>query len=723
MISIKIYGVVQGVGFRPFVARLADKFSIVGTVANKGSHVEIIAGGSNADIDNFIAAIRAEAPPRSTIIKIDAAAIDGADHFFADKFSIVDSTHEDGSMFVSPDIAICDQCRAELFDRSDRRYLHPFINCTDCGPRLTILKRMPYDRERTSMSAFPMCDECSREYHDPSSRRYDAQPVCCNDCGPTVYILDGEERGLDAISLARRTIIDGGIVAVKGIGGFHLACDAFNHAAVERLRRKKFRPSKPFAVMFRDIETVRRECLVDDRTSALLEGHQKPIVLLEKKSVGTIADDVAPFNRRLGVMLPYTPLHLLLFDLPDGQSMPDALIMTSGNLSGAPIAINDDDARRLSSIADVILSHDRDILIRADDSVVDSNGSMIRRSRGYAPLPIAIELPLNGSVLAIGGELKNCFCLSKGNLFYLSPYVGDLTDLNTVEVLRASIDRLSELLEIAPTKIVCDLHPRYHSTALAEELSELWGVPLVKVQHHYAHVLSCMAENNYFDRVIGVAFDGTGYGSDGTIWGGEFLIAGLDGFERFATIDPFIQAGGDRSSVDAWRSAISMLASTVGSERAKKIAADLNLADEFMTDGQLFLIDNRINSVESTSAGRLFDAVSSVLGLCSTSTFEGEAAMRLQFAAESDQSDPINRLALAFHVGLADHIVRTCDRARAATAISTVALSGGVFQNSLLLSLTVERLSRSKFKVLTHRAVPANDGGLALGQALFSCSS
>ncbi|MBQ9478146.1 MAG: carbamoyltransferase HypF, partial [Selenomonadaceae bacterium] len=318
MINVKIYGVVQGVGFRPFVARLADKFSIVGTVANKGSHVEIIAGGSNADIDNFIAAIRAEAPPRSTIIKIDAAAGDGADHFFADKFSIVDSTHENGSMFVSPDIAICDQCRAELFDRSDRRYLHPFINCTDCGPRLTILKRMPYDRERTSMSAFPMCDECSREYHDPSSRRYDAQPVCCNDCGPTVYILDGEERGLDAISLARRTIIDGGIVAVKGIGGFHLACDAFNHAAVERLRRKKFRPSKPFAVMFRDIETVRRECLVDDRTSALLEGHKKPIVLFEKKSVVTIADNVAPFNRRLGVMLPYTPLHLLLFDLPDG---------------------------------------------------------------------------------------------------------------------------------------------------------------------------------------------------------------------------------------------------------------------------------------------------------------------------------------------------------------------------------------------------------------------
>lgn len=718
LFNIKIYGIVQGVGFRPFIARLADRFSIAGTVANKGSYVEIFADGSDSDIKNFVETIRAEAPPRSHIIDVDVRPLDT--NFAGKNFLIIDSTRESGNIFVSPDIALCKKCRAELFDRSNRRYLHPFINCTDCGPRLTILKRMPYDRERTSMSAFPMCDDCSKEYYDPASRRFDAQPVCCHECGPEVFILDGRERGLEAIAKVRRVIADGGIAAVKGIGGFHLACDAFNHSAVERLRLKKFRPFKPFAVMFKDIDSVRRECVVDDKIIDLLDGHQKPIVLLEKKANGRIADNAAPFNRRLGVMLPYTPLHCLIFDLPDGQTIADALIMTSGNTSGTPIAINDDDARELNSIADVILSHDREILIRADDSVVDGDGSMIRRSRGYAPLPIALDCSVDDEILAMGGELKNSFCLTKGNLFYLSPYVGDLTDLRTVDALKQSIARLIELFEIRPKKIVCDLHPRYQSTLVAEELSAQWGVPLIKVQHHYAHILSCMAENNFFDRVIGVAFDGTGFGSDGTIWGGEFLIAGLDGFERFASIDPFTQAGGDLSSIDAWRSAVSMLVSTVGIDRAKKIAADLNLADDFLIDGQLFLLKNNINSVPSTSAGRLFDAVSAVLGLCKASTFEGEAAMRLQFAAESDQSDPINRLAMAFHVGLTDFIVETCLRARSATNISTAALSGGVFQNSLLRSLTIKRLEENRFKVLTQKKFPANDGGIALGQALYA---
>lgn len=780
-VNIKIYGIVQGVGFRPFVARLAERFSIAGTVANKGSYVEIVADGSDSDIKKFVETIRAEAPPRSHIIDVDVRPLEtafegetlkGHGEFanaqtafeggtfkgqgdFADaqtafegatlkgqgdfanaqpafeggtfkgraggkKFLIIDSTRESGNIFVSPDIALCEKCRAELFDRSNRRYLHPFINCTDCGPRLTILKRMPYDRERTSMSAFPMCDACSKEYYDPASRRFDAQPVCCNECGPEIFILDGEERGLDAVSKVRRVIADGGIAAIKGIGGFHLACDAFNHSAVERLRRKKYRPFKPFAVMFKDLAAVERECIVDEKIIPLLDGHQKPIVLLEKKSDGRIASNVAPFNRQLGAMLPYTPLHCLIFDLPDGQKIADALIMTSGNISGAPIAIDDDDARQLSSIADVILSHDREILIRADDSVVDGDGSMIRRSRGYAPLPIAIDLPLSDEILAIGGELKNSFCLTKGNLFYMSPYVGDLTDLGTVDALKHSIDRLIELLEIRPKKIVCDLHPRYQSTLIAEELSTQWEIPLVKVQHHYAHILSCMAENNFFDRVIGVAFDGTGYGSDGTIWGGEFLIADLNGFERFASIDPLTQAGGDLSSIDAWRSAVSMIAAINGIERTKKIAAELNLANDFLIDGQLFLIKNNINSVRSTSAGRLFDAAAAVLGLCQTSTFEGDAAMRLQYAAESAQSDPINRAAKAFHIGLSKFIVQTCIRARAIEHISTVALSGGVFQNALLRSLTVKRLEENNFKVLTQKKIPANDGGLAFGQALYA---
>ena len=728
---IKIYGIVQGVGFRPFVARLAQRFSIEGTVANKGSHVEIIARGSSDGLNNFISALRAEAPPRAHIVDITVEeiflshpptlkAVAFKSSGGLKNFSIIDSTHEIGSNFVSPDIAICDRCRAELFDPTNRRYLHPFINCTDCGPRLTVMKRLPYDRERTSMNEFPMCDECAREYYDPLSRRYDAQPVCCNDCGPTVYILDGRKRGLEAISKVRRVIIDGGIAAIKGLGGFHLACDATNEAAVDRLRRKKFRPFKPFAVMMKNLSAVQRECVVDEKLIGRLDDHRKPIILLEKKSGGRIAENVAPFNRRLGVMLPYTPLHHLLFDLPDGLSIADALIMTSGNMSGAPIAITDDEARQLFSIADVILSNDREILIRADDSVIDGDGVMIRRSRGWAPLPIRVNRSLKGEVLAIGGELKNSFCLAKDNLFYMSPYVGDLSDLRTVDALKNSVRRLIELLEIKPRAVVSDLHPRYQSVLIAEELSAQWGVPLIKVQHHYAHVLSCMAENNFFDRVIGVAFDGTGFGADGTIWGGEFLIADLNSFERFASIDPFDQAGGDRSSVEAWRSAISMLASTVGSEQAKKIAAALNIADDMMINGQLFLIKNKINSVRSTSAGRLFDAVSAVLGLCSTSTFEGEAAMRLQYAAELDDGSARSRIAAAFHVGLADFIARTCERARASTGISTVALSGGVFQNSLLRSLTVERLSEKNFRVLTHRSVPANDGGLALGQALYA---
>ena len=718
-LRICIYGIVQGVGFRPFAARLASRFSIGGTVSNKGAYVEIIAEGSRESLEQFIDAIQTEAPPRAVIIRIDVSELGDADLFF-DGFSIVDSEHERGAIFVSPDIAICQKCRAELFDRFNRRYLHPFINCTDCGPRLTIMKRMPYDRERTAMSEFPMCDRCEREYFAPSSRRFDAQPICCNDCGPEVFLLDGSKRGLSAISEVRRVISEGGIAAIKGIGGFHFACDATNEAAVDRLRRRKFRPTKPFAVMMKDIATIRRECQIAEAALALLDGYQKPIVLLEKKCGGRVTENVAPFNRKLGVMLPYTPLHHLIFEMPDGQSISDALVMTSGNASGAPIAISDDDARELNSIADVILTHDRQILLRADDSVIDEDGSMIRRSRGYAPLPIVVDRKFDTEVLAIGGELKNAFCLVKDDLFYLSPHVGDLSDLRAEDALKTAVCRLSELLEIKPRVVVCDLHPRYQSARIAEEFAEAWSVPLVKVQHHYAHILSCMAENGCFERVIGVAFDGTGFGSDGTVWGGEFLIADLDRFERFASIDPFIQAGGDQSSLEAWRSAVSLLVSTVGIERTKKIAADLGLADEFMIDAQLFLIKNNINSIRSTSAGRLFDAVSALLGLCSESTFEGEAAMRLQFAAESDQSNSINRLARAFHVGLADFIAEICSRARASTNIETVALSGGVFQNSLLKSLTLDRLMRLGFRVLTHQAVPANDGGLALGQALFA---
>ncbi len=736
--NIKVFGIVQGVGFRPFIDRLANTFHLNGSVANRGSYVEIFVQGGEGTVKAFVNAIKNESPPRAIIIDITIDIITTA-KTFAD-FRIIDSERESGNIFVSPDIAICDKCRAELFDKNNRRYLHPFINCTDCGPRLTIMQKMPYDRERTSMSAFPMCDDCREEYYNPTSRRYDAQPVCCNACGPEVYILDGEECGGEAITKVRKIIKNGGIAAIKGIGGFHLACDATNIEAVQRLRERKYRPQKPFAVMINFLKVC--------PSTHIVNGHQKPIVLLPKDAVCKVAENVAPNNHKLGVMLPYTPLHLLIFDYPDNVAdFPEVLVMTSGNISGTPLATNDEEARRdLSTIADVILTHNRDILIRSDDTVmdiVDGKPYMIRRSRGYAPLPIHFSAAKSISVLAVGGELKNTFCLSKGDLFYMSPYIGDLTDLRTVEALKSSVKRMIDLLEINPDVIACDLHPRYHSTQIAEELAAEMGIHVLKVQHHYAHILSCMAENDFSDPVIGVAFDGTGYGTDGTVWGGEFMIVDAQGFRRVDSITPFIQAGGDKSSVEGWRNAVSMIFDIVGDvEETKKIAARLNLADERKYGGHLYMIQNNFNCVTSTSAGRLFDAVSAILGICSHATFEGEAAMKLQYYAECGISstelranfstkeifasllerrlhgEDVHRLAFDFHSALAGYIVDTCQKIRERQKISTVALSGGVFQNTLLLTLTLDRLKAAGFEILHHKKIPPNDGGIALGQGL-----
>lgn len=741
MLNIKVFGIVQGVGFRPFVSLLAVEFNIAGTVANKGSYVEIFAQGSASALENFLTALRNEAPERSAILNVQTAELPDAD--FVD-FQIVDSVHEAGDIFVSPDIAICDACAAELFDPNNRRYLHPFINCTACGARLTILKNMPYDRERTSMSEFPMCAACAEEYFNPASRRYDAQPICCNDCGCEVYLLNSNLRGHAAIIEARKTLARGGIVAIKGIGGFHLACDAKNFVAVQRLRDSKTRPTKPFAVMFKDVAAVERECYLSDVEKNFLDSPQKPIVLLQKRIDGSIAANVAPNINRLGALLPYAPLHLLIFNFPDTlKTFPDALVMTSGNPSGVPITIDDDDALRNFGFCDAILSHDRKILLRADDSVmnfIDDRPSMIRRSRGYAPLPIFYDGGKR-SALALGGELKNTFCLAKNNLLYPSPYIGDVSDWRTLEVLESSIRRMRDLLEIAPDVVTCDLHPRYHTTALATELADKLGVPLIKVQHHYAHVLSCLAENNFHGEVIGVAFDGTGYGDDGTIWGGEFFICDARRYERAATIEPFIQAGGDKSAREGWRIALALV-------KDVKLARALNLANDAELIGQKFLLDNKLNCVTSTSVGRLFDAVAAVLDVCKVSSYEGEAAMRLQACAErSDKTfrvafdttekifnavltrrlngENVCDLARLFHVGLAEMTAQICEdlSRRAGAGLNVVALSGGVFQNSLLSSLTSDKLRRRGLKVLRHELIPPNDGGLCIGQAVHAIQS
>lgn len=802
-VCIRVFGIVQGVGFRPTVKRHADACDIAGSVSNKGPYVEIFAEGSEECVHSFIKQIQEEPPKRAVILKLDVENVEsGQDGIHKvesetdskEKFQIIESEKEEGEIFVSPDIAICPECKKELYDKNDRRYLHPFINCTCCGPRLTILDSMPYDRVRTSMGEFPMCEKCEYEYTHAETRRFDAQPVCCNDCGPEVYLLGRKERGADAIRYTRKVISEGGIVAVKGIGGFHLCCDAAKEETVARLRQRKKRPMKPFAVMMKDLDVVRRECETEPHLEEILDGHQKPIILLPKKEGGTLCESVAPDNPKIGVMLPYAPVQLLLFDYQDETKVSDCLVMTSANTSGAPICRDDEDAlNELSGLCDVILSHDRKIRLRADDTVMDfyrGEPYMIRRSRGYAPLPFMMGNEFKGQVLAVGGELKNAFCIGKNQLFYPSPYIGDMGDVRTVKALKESVKRMEELLETKPQIVACDMHPSYNTRAAAEEM----GLPVFLVQHHYAHILSCMAENEWTTekKVIGVSFDGTGYGTDGTIWGGEILLADYDSFTRWGCIEPFAQTGGDASAKEGWRIAVSLLGKIYGKENALLIIETLGLCEPKLAKLQFTMEERGINTVQSTSAGRLFDAVSAILDIRKSSTFEGEASTSLQFAAEKwldaqkkkiagsenfaesgiitdygelksisdvaqksvvEKNNSINRnikadlyylptlslvkevaerklagensnqLALHFHRRLAGMIVSACEKAREETGINTVALSGGVYQNKLLLDYSVTMLEERGFHVLRHHLLPPNDGGISLGQAVAAMRS
>ena len=821
---IRLYGIVQGVGFRPFVSRAAMEQGIVGSVCNRGSYVEVIAQGEKEALERFIGILQNEPPERSVILKMDIRDLDPVP--FMESFEIIESEKERGEIYISPDIATCPECRRELFDPKNRRYLHPFINCTQCGPRLTILDELPYDRARTSMKEFPMCPECAREYVDPGSRRYDAQPVCCNDCGPVVYLAGGEERGEEAIRKARKLLTEGKILAVKGIGGFHLCCDATSQEAVMRLRERKKRPVKPFAVMMRDEAAAGRSCYLNEAQRKILTGYQKPILLLEKKKDSILCDAVAPGNPKVGVMLPYAPIQMLLFDYPGEVKMPDALVMTSGNVSGAPIVRDDQEAiDELGSFADAILSHDRKIRIRCDDSVMDFERGrpyMIRRSRGYAPLPVLTGTSYEKCVLAVGGELKNTFCIGIGSMFYPSAYVGDLADPRSVHALEESIRRMEDLLEHRADVIACDLHPGYHSTELAKDLASRRKVPLIQVQHHFAHIVSCMAENDLEGEVIGASFDGTGWGTDGTIWGGELMRADRGSFERFGSIRPFRMVGGDLASREGWRIAASMIHSLYGEEeKALFCAQALSVCSpaELRAIGRM--ADRGLNTVPSTSAGRLFDAVSAILGICRVSTFEGEASTSLMFAAQRFQKEAqgafavrpemegaqnasspgksfkepdtvrkyesegrssfdygigirtdivrnkrlfieesllkgqsagksllriqrpedgfltlptdtlvrqviedrlrgedVGALSYRFHRILADLIAQALIDQSRKTGITRAVLTGGVYQNTLLLNLTRRSLEAGGMTVYTHHLIPPNDGGISLGQAL-----
>ena len=797
---VKIYGIVQGVGFRPYISRLFNGLCS-GSVKNCGSYVEIHLATENDRAMPRLTHMREIAPPRADIVDIDIKEIsedeyedlvrddrpvpgeEGKDFFIAE--SPVEKP-TDTPVFIPPDLAICDDCARELYDPSDRRYLHPFINCTQCGPRLTIIDSLPYDRPRTSMRDFEMCRSCASEYIDPSDRRYDAQPVCCNDCGPSVFFLEKKDDHFekicadgDAITRTRKALIAGKIVAVKGIGGFHLYCDAFNEQAVAELRRRKGRPAKPFAVMAASYEEAGKICdatgefsgNASDREKytetvrSLLTGPKKPIVLMPKRE-SAIALNVAPGNPTLGVMLPYAPLQLLLFSYPDGldDQMPQVLVATSANRSGGVICRTEEDVEEtLGNVCNGILSHDREILTRADDSVVDifeNEPYMIRRSRGYAPLPVTADHA--GDVLAFGGELKNTFCIGKGNLMYPSSYIGDLSDLKSDKALEETVDRFLRMLDAKPSVIVCDKHPRYRSRALAEKyVNEHGGTGLVGVQHHYAHVLSVMAENHYYDQVIGVAYDGTGYGDDGTIWGGEIFLCDIHGYERKASIAPFTFSGGDIASREGFRVALSMLFDKYSSDsEVCDIINSISLCDEKYVRPLRAMHDMGINSVQSTSCGRLFDAVSAVLGICRSQSFEGGASMGLEFAAErylkkcelarsfhirenSSGSRSIlptdelfyriveerlngraaEELAYFFHEALASMTADAAVRLRDSSGCDTVALSGGCYQNRLLLRLTEDRLERYGFTVLRAHEIPPNDGGISLGQCMYGMVS
>lgn len=826
--QIRVYGIVQGVGFRPTVDRHAHAVGITGTVANRGSYVEINAEGTPDQLDRFQYLVKEKSPERAVILKVSVRPLrdegEGDVHKYTD-FSIIESEKTSGEIFISPDIAICDTCKRELFDKRSRRYLHPFINCTCCGPRFSLLEALPYDRERTSMKKFAMCPECSREYHDPQSRFYDAQPVCCNECGPGVYLIETEPgsrnpsrnlHGRAAITRAREILCRGGIIAVKGIGGFHLACNATDEAAVERLRRLKRRPMKPFAVMAKNEETADRECQMTDAQREIMNGHQKPILLMKKRPGGRICEAVAPDIPTVGLMLPYAPVQLLLFTYDDEfqAQMPDVLVMTSGNAQGAPIASTDEEALgEIAGFCDAILSNNRDIRIRTDDSVMDFYGGepyMIRRSRGYAPLPFLVSSPdqeetgrgqesrkevqagrgqesrkevqagsgqesrkevrmtdtlFHGNVLGIGGELKNTFCLAKDSIFYPSAYVGDLADLRTVRALEDAVSKTETLLEMKPDLVVADLHPRYNSGLAAEKLASQRQIPLLRIQHHYAHVLSCMAENDCTQKVIGVSFDGTGFGSDGTIWGGEFLLSDTGGFTRCGHIRPFWQIGGDLSSREGWRIAVSMIhglygwpdgnGSSPGRLSSDEIIEHLGLCDRQAARVQKALYDRKMNAVQSTSAGRLFDAVAAILGIRRASTYEGEAATALMYRAmegrrmmpcaaeghkgerppscdvlptdllvreliEAKLSGEDSRvLSYRFHAELARMIVEETAEISRRTGVRTAALTGGVFQNRLLLEMVEKGLEEAHVQVIRHHLVPPNDGGIGLGQALY----
>jgi hydrogenase maturation protein HypF len=749
---LRITGVVQGVGFRPFVYNLATRLGVRGWVQNSSAGVEIEAAGPPDVLDDFAALIRSEAPPLARIERIIERQLSGAQHPPLKTFVIRPSAARPGEFIpISPDVAVCDDCLREVFDPQDRRYRYPFTNCTNCGPRFTIIRQIPYDRPRTTMAPFTMCSKCQAEYDDPADRRFHAQPNACPECGPHVWLqasgtgaLLGERE--EAIQRARQMLREGAVVAIKGLGGFHLACDATNDQTLAVLRERKGRVDKPFAIMSFEAGEVERWCEVSDREKGLLTSPERPIVLLRRGQECPISEGVAPHNRYLGVMLPYTPLHYLLLEPGDG--FPPALVMTSGNYSEEPIAATNDDAlQRLGGLADAFLLHDREIHARCDDSVtrVFAGAELpIRRSRGYAPYPVHLPLRV-GQVLAAGAELKNTFCLTRDRYAFLSQHIGDMENYEALLFFEGMVEQLKETFHVEPEIVACDLHPGYLATRYAERIAS--GRRLVRVQHHHAHVASCMAENGLSGEqpVIGVAFDGTGYGTDGAIWGGEFLIADYGSCQRAAHLKYLPLPGGDAAIRRPYRTALAYLWAT-GAEWGEELAPVAAASPEERSV-LLQQLESGLNVVSTSSVGRLFDAVAALTGLRQMINYEAQAAIELEMATDAGvdegydfelgaEVDPapclhavasdvragvgVGVVAARFHNGLARMVAQVCTTLRGETSLDKVALSGGVFQNVTLLARVVPLLEAAGFSVYTHRLVPPNDGGISLGQAVVA---
>lgn len=766
-IFIKVEGIVQGVGFRPFIYNLAVSNNLKGWVNNNSEGVFIDIEGSKESLDKFLNNLNFNPPPLS---RIENIGITKKSFCNFSKFEIKDSTENlEKITLISPDIATCKDCRSDILDPNNRRYYYPFTNCTNCGPRYSIIKNIPYDRNKTTMNEFKMCPTCESEYLNPLDRRFHAQPNACHNCGPSIYLTDSSGMNIsltdiindeelsnslnpinkDAfinqkiITWVRKKLKDGFIFAVKGLTGFHLVCDGENSDAINLLRKRKHRPDKPFAVMMKDIDTIKKYCTVNNKEEVLLSGIRRPIVLLNKSNNYDLPDTLAPKQNTLGVMLPFTPMHELLFlkDL-------DVLVMTSANIHGLPLEhINETAIKHLGDLVDYFLMHNRDIFIPVDDSVskvVLDSERIIRRARGYAPEPITFKTV--APILSCGSNMKNTTCISKDGFLFLSPHNGDLENLETYEHYKSNIEHLNNIFAFTPKYIVSDMHPNYYSTQYALSCN----TEVIQVQHHHAHIVSCMVENKISNKVIGITFDGTGYGIDGKIWGGEFLICDYENFSRVGHLDYVKMPGGDTAILEPWKMGVSYLSRIIDE-------ADTYISELYGDKAEMLLkiINKNINCVETSSMGRFFDAVSSIINVCKKITYEGQASMELEALINSNDNisyeyrilnkdntliiDTIpiirciindlkigtsrNIISQRFHNTVISFSTDMCKKLRELHHINDVALSGGVFQNNYIFIGLLNALENNGFKVYSHSLVPSNDGGIALGQIVIANES